>query len=750
MATTAKKNKREKAAPKPERDLIVVESRAKATTLQKFLGDDYLVIASFGHVRDLPTRNIGVNVNSNYAPLYLVPRDKKAAVGRIKAQAEESRLVYMATDPDREGEAIAWHLLAAAEIDTKKVRRISFHEITETAIQHALEEPGEIDMDLVNSQQARRILDRLVGFKISPLLSKRISGAVGAGRVQSVALRFVVDREREIRKFVPVEWWTVEGSFAGSEKDKKVFGAVLETTEEKLDIGSEQESDELIAQLEGADYRVAELRERQQQQRAGAPFTTASLQRAASSELSMSPSLTMRIAQQLYEGIDLGGGERVGLITYMRTDSTQIAADARNEAKGFIKRRFGDEYIPEKPNSYRTRTRNAQEAHEAVRPTSVYRTPDEINEQLDERQQRLYGLIWRRFVASQMAPAQTRTVTVLAGITRQDEEPPLRFRASATEVVFEGHRAVSRTRKTDDEAAIQAREVILSLEKGQNLHLRDLAGQQHFTEPPPRFSEASLIRTLEEEGIGRPSTYAPTVRILVSHRYCELERRQLRPTELGESVTDAMVEHFASIVDKSFTRNMELDLDRVAKGEEGWIALLDQFWKPFSETLQEAETNMKSVKQAEVPLGEDCPEDDCNGELVIRSGRYGRFIGCTNYPECKYRRPYLKKVGVICPDCEEGDIVERKSRRGRTFFGCSRYPDCEYTTWTRPKPTDESGAPATGTESDSDPQPPDEAGAALPEAKEAAGTEAADVIEVAAGDAAADKVEAGADGSTGE
>ena len=701
--TAAKKKKKKTTAAKKGgaakrlRDLVVVESRAKATTLQKFLGDDYLVVASFGHVRDLPTRNIGVNVNRDFEPLYVVPRDKKAAVRNLKEQAEDSRIVYMATDPDREGEAIAWHLLAAAEIDESKVQRITFHEITESAIQHALGEPGEIDMGLVNSQQARRILDRLVGFKISPLLARRITGAVGAGRVQSVALRFVVDREREIRKFVPVEWWTVEGSFAAEESARAVFGAVLEAADEKLAIGDADAANALIDRLEGASYAVAELRERRQQQKAQAPFTTASLQRAASNELGMSPSLAMRVAQQLYEGIDLGAGERVGLITYMRTDSTQIAADARTEAKGFIQRRFGNEYVPEKPNSYRTKTRNAQEAHEAVRPTSVYRVPDEIKDSLDERQFRLYGLIWRRFVASQMTTARTRTVTVLAGISHDGEELPLRFRASATEVVFAGHRVVSRTKKGEDADVVAARKIILGLEKNQTLHLREVAGQQHFTEPPPRFSEASLIRMLEEEGIGRPSTYAPTVRILVSHRYCELDRRQLRPTELGEAVTDAMIEHFAGIVDKSFTRRMEGDLDRVAKGEEGWVDLLDSFWGPFSETLEQAETNMKQVKQAEEPIGEACPEDDCDGELVIRSGRYGRFIGCTNYPECKYRRRLLKKVGVTCPDCEEGDVVERRSRRGRVFFGCSRYPDCEYTTWTRPKPPGETGD-AAGTE----------------------------------------------------
>ncbi len=686
-ATTTRKKKKKQSAEKPARNLVIVESRAKAATLQKFLGDDYRVIPSFGHVRDLPTQNFGVNIAQDFEPWYVVPRDKKRTVRDIKNQANGSEIVYMATDPDREGEAIAWHLIQAAEIDRSTVQRIAFHEITKGAIQKALQEPREIDMRLVDSQQARRILDRLVGFKISPLLSKRISGAVGAGRVQSVALRFVVDREREIREFVPVEWWTVEAAFSADSKSKNVFRSVLEGSDEKLEISNKDAADALIGRLEGASHSVGELRERRQQPRARAPFTTASLQRAASSELSMSPSLTMRVAQQLYEGIAVGGGDPVGLITYMRTDSTQIAAEARTEAKGFIQRRFGDEYVPDKPNTYRTRTRNAQEAHEAVRPTSVYRVPDEISDDLDTRQYRLYDLIWRRFLASQMAAARTRTVTVLTDIVRHGETLPLRFRASATEVLFAGHRIVSRTGKGEDAETKAGRKVILGLEKGQALHLLDLAGERHFTEPPPRFSEASLIRLLEEEGIGRPSTYAPTVRLLVSHHYCELERRQLVPTELGEAVTDAMIEYFPGIVDKGFTSRLEDDLDRVAKGDEGWIELLDGFWEPFSHTLQHAEENMRKVHQPEEPTGEACP--DCGNELMIRSGRYGKFIGCSNYPECTYRRRLLKKVGVTCPHCEEGDVVERRTRRGRVFFGCSRYPDCEYTTWTRPRPPPE-------------------------------------------------------------
>lgn len=685
------------AKEKSPHSLIIVESRAKASTLQKFLGDGYVVIPSYGHVRDLPTRSIGVNVSQKFEPTYLIPRGKKKALRDIKEQAKESKTVYMATDPDREGEAIAWHLIHAADIDRAKVQRITFHEITSTAIRKALTQPHEIDMNLVDAQQARRILDRLVGFKLSPLLSRRISGAGGAGRVQSVALRFVVEREKEIRQFVPIEWWTVEGIFSDASARGKKFYSVLEGMDQKLEIPTEKNANSLISDINGASHVVGGLRERRQRQRAQPPFTTASLQRSASSDLGMSPTLTMRIAQQLYEGISVGEGDAVGLITYMRTDSTNISPEAQSSAGEFIKERYGADYVPANPNVYRTRTRNAQEAHEAVRPTSIYRVPNDIREDLDPQQYRLYNLIWRRYVASQMTPAQTRTVTVVTEITRDGEVLPYRFRASATEELFPGHRVVSRTGKEEPANVVEARDIILGLVKGQPLHLDDLTAEQHFTEPPPRFSEASLIRLLEEEGIGRPSTYAPTVRRLVAHRYCELERRQLVPTELGEYVTNALVEHFPGIVDRSFTQQLENDLDKVASGEEGWIELLGGFWGPFSESLQQAETNMERVQSSE-PTGENCPNQDCDGELVIRTGRNGRFIGCTEYPECTYTRTFLKIVGGKCPGkCQDdlrnglimesdvGDIVERRSRKGRTFFGCSRYPECTYVSWARPR-----------------------------------------------------------------
>lgn len=697
-AAAARKLREDSVGESPlSHSLIIVESRAKASTLQKFLGDGYAVIPSYGHVRDLPTRSIGVNVSQAFDPTYLVPRDKKRALRDIREQAHESKTVYMATDPDREGEAIAWHLIHAADIDQAKVRRITFHEITDTAIRKALADPHEIDMNLVNAQQARRILDRLVGFKLSPLLSRRISGAGGAGRVQSVALRFVVEREQEIRRFVPIEWWTVEGIFSGTSAKGKKFHAVLEGLEQKLEIPTEENASSIISDISDAIHVVGGLRERRQRQRAQPPFTTASLQRSASSELGMSPTLTMRLAQQLYEGIAVGGGDAVGLITYMRTDSTTISTEAQLSAGQFIEEQYGADYVPAKPNIYRTRTRNAQEAHEAVRPTSIDRVPNDIRGDLDPQQYRLYNLIWRRYVASQMTPAQTRTVTVLTEISREGTVLPYRFRASATEELFPGHRVVSRTGREEPAEVLDARDIILGLVKDTPLRLEDLTAEQHFTEPPPRFSEASLIRLLEEEGIGRPSTYAPTVRRLVSHRYCELERRQLVPTELGEYVTNALVEHFPGIVDRQFTQQLEDDLDKVANGEAGWIELLGGFWGPFNESLQKAETNMERIQSSE-PTGENCPNEDCGGGLVIRTGRNGRFIGCTEYPECTYTRTFLKIVGGKCQGkCQDdlrsglivesnvGDIVERRSRKGRTFFGCSRYPDCTYVSWARPR-----------------------------------------------------------------
>ena len=661
--------------------LVIVESKAKATTLQRFLGDDYNVLASIGHVRDLPKDSIGVRVDNDFEPLYVVPREKRKIVEGIGQAAARASKVLIATDPDREGESIAWHLLDAANLDRSRVGRVTFHEITKDAIESAVENPGDIDMRLVESQQARRILDRLVGFEISPLLARRIRGARSAGRVQSVALRFLVEREREIRAFVPREWWTVEGRFAPARGDEKTFGAELELVDGKLEIDDETEADRIVASLRNASFGVADIRERFSSHRPAAPFTTATMQRAASSSLSMSPSATMRAAQQLYEGMDAGAEEgQVGLITYMRTDSTQVARSAQDQAREFVAKEFGDDFVPARPPVYKTKSRSAQEAHEAIRPTSVFRTPDSLAPHLDKRQLRLYELIWRRFVASQMKAAQVRTVTVLLSAASDGEQSPYRFRATTSETVFQGHFAVSRAGERTREDEEIARAVLLSLNQDDKVFAGEIAGVQHFTEPPPRYTEASLIRELEEAGIGRPSTYAPTIDTLRNRQYAEIEKRALVPTELGESVTDAMIEHFPEIVDSAFTSRMESELDQVAAGDLGRVDLLGEFWKRFAPTLADAKQNMKTVRAPVEPLGEECPE--CGKELVVRRGRSGKFVGCSGFPECRYTRAI--GIGVDCPKCGEGLVVERQTKRRRTFYGCSRYPDCDYASWKRP------------------------------------------------------------------
>ena len=628
--------------------LVVVESKAKAVTLERFLGKGYRVIASMGHVRDLPTLSIGVNIKNGFEPLYVIPREKRMIVGAIRDAAKDASDIIVATDPDREGEAIAWHLVHACDLSPEKLSRATFHEITERAIGEALEQLHEIDMNLVESQQARRILDRLVGYTISPLLANRIQGSKSAGRVQSVALRFLVEREREIRDFVPREWWSIEANFATSQGSPATFKAVLEPVEGKLELAGEAEVNQVLAQLEGATYRVDELAERVSQRRPQAPFVTASLQRAASTELRMGPSATMRIAQQLYEGVSIGAGGREGLITYMRTDSVQVAAEARADAKRYVTEVFGESFAPKRPNVFQTRTRNAQEAHEAIRPTSVFRTPESLAPHLDRRQLQVYELIWRRFVASQMAPATVRTVTVLAGAHLEGRTLEFRFRSSASQVIFAGHFAVIRPEREPDEQDEAARALILALKEGDSLLLRGIDGVQHFTEPPPRFSEANLIRALEEEGIGRPSTYAPTIETLQTRAYAELEGRALRPTELGERVTDALVEHFPDIVDKAFTRRMEAELDEIAGGKRDRLDLLSAFWERLDETLVRAQKDMEKVKAPQEPTGEACPR--CGKELVVRLGKSGRFIGCTGFPECDYfswKRPVAEK----CPRC---------------------------------------------------------------------------------------------------
>ena len=710
------------AARKSQKTLVIVESGAKAATLRKFLGRGYNVMASVGHVRDLPKSGLGVDVENDFAPKYVVPRDKSKVVTTIRKAAQGAKEVMLATDPDREGEAIAWHLRSAAKLDGRPVKRVAFHEITKAAVTDAIRTHRQIDQDLVDAQQARRVLDRLVGYRISPLLNRRVRRGTSAGRVQSVALRLVVERDREIEAFEPREYWTLDGLFARAGTESPTVRGKLEAVDGELDLSAQEAVETLSAALLAADYRVEARRAGEITRRPSPPFTTSTLQQAASARLGMSPRRTMAIAQQLYEGVDTGSGP-VGLITYMRTDSTSVSQEAQAAARRWIGSQFSAEYLPSRAPTYRSRVKNAQEAHEAIRPTGVERTPEAVRERLNADQLRLYDLIWRRFVASQMSPARQRRVTAPIRPSRDGEDLAYRFNATATVTTFPGFRAVLRPDQTDAPEVTAAAELIDSLAKDDSMALVTLDPEQHFTEPPPRYSEATLVRALEEAGIGRPSTYAPTVATLLERGYAELTRRRLESTELGRTVADLLIQHFPTIMDYGFTAQMEEKLDSVSRGELGWVPLLREFYGPFAETLEAAEQTLHVTPE---PVGRDCPEcgqplvhkrgrfgpfigcsgfpecryierverpppepagrdcPQCGQPLVHKEGRFGRFIGCSGFPKCRYIERVIVGTGVTCPTCGEGEVVEKRTRRGRLFWGCSRYPECDYATWSQP------------------------------------------------------------------
>ena len=662
--------------------LVIVESPAKARTVGRFLGRDYEVKASIGHIRDLLRSRLSVDVEHDFEPTYRVPNEKRKVVKELKAATDRAAEVYLATDPDREGEAIAWHLMAAAGIDESQAHRVVFHEITKPAIEDAFSHPRDISMPLVNAQQARRILDRLVGYSITPLLWEKVKGGLSAGRVQSVALRLVVEREREIEAFVSVEYWTIEADLAkhdGSMSvEERTFRAKLHRIRgQEVDLKDEADSLGIVEELERSIYVVDEVRKRERRRRPQPPFITSTLQRQASNRLRFTTRRTMRVAQQLYEGIDLGEGERVGLITYMRTDSTSVAQSAQQEARDYVRRTHGEDYLPAKPPQYKTKAKGAQEAHEAIRPTSVWRTPAQVKPYLSRDQFRLYGLIWRRFVASQMAPAVLDTIAIdlLAGPPRS--EKPYLFRVTGSTIKFAGWLVLF----MEGEEMSEEESILPPLVEGEEVDLIQLIPEQHFTQPPPRYSEATLIRALEENGIGRPSTYAPIVRTIQSRGYVERADNRLRPTDLGVVVCDLLVEHFPGIMDLGFTAEMESNLDHIAAGEQEWAPVLREFWGPFSERLARAKANMAEVQVSDQPTGEMCPE--CGGALLLKWGRYGKFIGCSNYPDCRFTKPHLEKIGVQCPKCG-GDLVRRLSRKKRIFYGCANYPDCDFVSWRRP------------------------------------------------------------------
>lgn len=670
--------------PQPEGRLVIVESPTKARTVGRFLGKGYTVRASVGHVRDLLRSSLSVDVENGFKPTYRVPNEKKQVVKELAEEVKKAAEVYLATDPDREGEAIAWHLAEVTGIRPEKLRRVVFHEITQSAIEEAFAHPRGIDMNLVNAQQARRILDRLVGYSLSPLLWRKVRSRLSAGRVQSVAVRMVVEREREIQNFVPEEYWSIQAELAKRTSRRPTFLAKLHRIRgEEVNLKDEPATRAVVEDLERAVYVVVSIKEGQRRRQPAPPFTTSTMQQEASRRLGFTATRTMRIAQQLYEGIDLDGSGPVGLITYMRTDSTNVAEQAQQEARQYIAQRYGESFLPPQPPVYKTKTKGAQEAHEAIRPTSVFREPEAIKDQLTRDQYRLYQLIWQRFVASQMPPALYDTVAVEIEAGPADGEKPYLFRATGSTLRFPGFLIVYEEAKDEDVQEEEPAQQIPPLEVGEVLDLVRLIPEQHFTQPPPRYTEATLVRALEEYGIGRPSTYAPILATIQQRGYVRREGRRLVPTELGFLVNDLLVEHFPEVMDYEFTAQMEEQLDEIAAGRREWVPVVREFYIPFARQLEEAERRIEKVEVESTQVGRNCPE--CGAPLTVRWGRYGKFIGCSRFPECRYTEPWQEKVGVTCPQCG-GDLVEKRTRKGRVGYGCVNYPTCNFWVWQRPLP----------------------------------------------------------------
>lgn len=651
--------------------LVIVESPAKAKTIGKYLGSKYIVKASMGHVRDLPKSQMGVDVKHGFEPKYITIRGKGDVLKGLKDAAKKVKKVYLAADPDREGEAIAWHLAQYLGLDLNQPLRVVFNEITKEAIKEAFKHPRHINMDLVNAQQARRILDRLVGYNISPILWKKVRKGLSAGRVQSVTVKLILDREREIQQFVPEEYWTITSQFKsdGKEFEAKFYGY----GEEKVELRSEDEVNQVLERLKDQPYVVQKVTKRERKRNPAAPFTTSSLQQEAARKLNFRTAKTMRIAQELYEGIDVGGKEgAVGLITYMRTDSTRVSVTAQNEAKEYILEKYGPEYVVSEPRA-QTKNENAQDAHEAIRPTSVSRTPDEIKQYLSRDQLRLYRLIWERFLASQMSSAilDTMSVDITAGGAT--------FRATGSKVKFPGFMKVY-IEGSDDGSEEES--FLPPLEEGQTLELMKLQPNQHFTQPPPRYTEARLVKTLEELGIGRPSTYAPTLETVQKRGYVALEEKRFVPTELGEIVITLIEEFFPEILDVEFTAHMESDLDHIEEGVRNWVEVLDTFYHDFAKRVAVAEEEMKEVELKDEESDEVC--ELCGKVMVYKLGRFGKFLACSGFPDCRNTKPIIKDTGVTCPQCETGTIIERKSKKSRIFYGCNRYPECDFVSWDKP------------------------------------------------------------------
>ncbi len=653
--------------------LVIVESPAKAKTIKKYLGPGYEVIASMGHVRDLPESRLSVDVKHDFKPKYEIIKGKEKLVDELKELAGKSDFIYLATDPDREGEAISWHLAYILGLDTKDQNRVTFNEITKTGVSSGMGAPRSIDLNLVNAQQARRILDRLVGYKLSPFLSQKIRRGLSGGRVQSVAVRIIVDREEEIRAFKPEEYWTIDAKFI-PKGSRKAFPAQFYGNEEgKIKIEKKEQADQILEELKGAEYHVSKVKKGTRRRSPAPPFTTSTLQQEASRKLGFQARRTMKAAQELYEGVDIEGMGAVGLITYMRTDSLRLSEDALRDAADYIKGRWGEKYLPPEPRHFKTKA-GAQDGHEAIRPTTVSLTPDQIKASLTSDQYKLYKLIWERFLACQMANCLQSTTQ--ADITAKG----YLFKASGYTVTFDGYTVLYEEGKDEEEEAGGA---LPPLEKDMPLKVKEIAGSQHFTQPPARYTEASLIKALEENGIGRPSTYAATISTITGREYVTREGRTLKPTELGEVTTKLMRERFPKIVNIKFTAQVESELDEIQSGKVDWIDTLHSFYDDFEQTLKKAKTEMEGVK---IQLKEDETDiicEKCGRRMVIKTGRYGKFIACPGYPECKNIKKLVTENGAECPKCG-GRVVVKKTKKGRVFYGCSEYPNCDFVSWDEP------------------------------------------------------------------
>ena len=664
MATKTSKKKTVSKKTAGQKNLVIVESPAKAKTIEKYLGRNYKVVASVGHIRDLKKSTMSIDFENNYEPQYINIRGKGDLINSLKKEAKNAKKVFLASDPDREGEAISWHLAHILNLDESEANRVVFNEITKDAVKNAFKEPRTINQDLVDAQQARRVLDRIVGYSISPILWKKVKKGLSAGRVQSVALKLIIDRENEINNFKPEEYWTIDSTF--KKGNKKFQASFYGLDGKKVKLQTNDQVKEVLARIQSDDFNVDQVERKERKRNAPLPYTTSTMQMDAANKLNFRTRKTMMVAQQLYEGVSLGTGGIQGLITYMRTDSTRISPVAQAQAAEFITNKFGEKY-----SKHGSRVKNvsgAQDAHEAIRPSNVQLTPDSIAKYLDKDQLKLYTLVWNRFVASQMTAAIFDTMNVRLG------QNGVIFTANGSQIKFDGYMAVYNDSDKN--------KMLPDMEEGDTVTRTTSNPEQHFTQPPARYSEATLIKTLEENGVGRPSTYAPTIETIQKRYYVKLVSKRFEPTELGEIVNKLIVEFFPDIVNVTFTAEMEQKLDDVEIGKEQWQKVIDGFYQPFKLELAKAESQMEKIQIKDEPAGFDC--DVCGQPMVIKLGKYGKFYACSNFPDCRNTKQIVKAIGVTCPLCQEGQVIERKSKRNRIFYGCDRYPACEFTSWDKP------------------------------------------------------------------